>query len=129
MTRAYGPITVCGRVTGPITARQSYRANHGTAEFGLQGQSRCAAGLQGQSRGVVGLQGQSRHGRVTGPITARQGLGYRANHGARRSYTANHGVAAARKSALIMALQGQDRVGRDMPASVSPHEKWGRVLE
>ena len=101
----------CGGVTegkhagyGPITAWQGYRANHSVA--GLQGQSQ---------RGRV--TGQSQRGRVTGPITAWQG------------YRANHSVAGPRTGSLIMALQGQGRVGLDVLASASPHEKRGRGLK
>ena len=52
-----------------------------------------------------------------GPITAWQG------------YRANHSVAGPRTGSLIMALQGQGRVGLDVLASASPHEKRGRGLK
>ena len=70
-----------------------------------------------------------------GPITAWQG--YRANHsvaGLQANHSvaglqANHSVSGPRTGSLIMALQGQGRVGLDVLASASPHEKRGRGLK
>ena len=61
-----------------------------------------------------------------GPITAWQG--YRANHSV-AGLQANHSVSGPRTGSLIMALQGQGRVGLDVLASASPHEKRGRGLK